>query len=150
MLRETPLEVREVNLYLMQILLACAVDMTVSSVYGISLTDRQIFIKPAWIYHWDMPSSWLDLGNHDLVQGQHVTECWGKGTSLLGRPVFRRDLVCRKANRKSLKLSPCVNIAENVPSVFRHLEHGFGGSPGWFGFMATSYWACKFLTVVNC
>ena len=32
MLRETPLEGREVNLYLMQILFACAIDMTVSSV----------------------------------------------------------------------------------------------------------------------
>ena len=31
--------------------------LMVSCVHDISSTDWQIFIKFAWIYHWDMPSS---------------------------------------------------------------------------------------------
>ena len=32
------------------------IGMTVSCLHDISLTDKQIFIKLAWIYHWDTPS----------------------------------------------------------------------------------------------
>ena len=55
---------------------AVGVCMTVSCVRDISLTDWQMFIKHAQVYHWEMPSSWLDFGDLDpAFFGFVVTLC---------------------------------------------------------------------------
>ena len=36
--------------------------------------------------------------------------------------IFKRELVYRKANRKSQKLFPYGKILENLPDVFIHIE----------------------------
>ena len=46
----------------------------------------------------------------------------GAFLSFSSRPLFKRFLVCRKANRKTQKVDYLVKIAESLPSVTSHLK----------------------------
>ena len=38
------------------------------------------------------------------------------------KPIFRSNLMCKKANRKSLKLPPLSEVTENLQSASSHLK----------------------------